>query len=249
MDQPMPVALPMAYAAAAVLIVIHMIAGKLRFLEVTPRSVWLSIAGGVSVAYVFIHLLPELSEAQVSLKEALPAARFADHHVYLVALTGLMVFYGLEKLAVNARSAQVGRGKEDKLPRGLFWLHVGSFGLYNALVGYLLLHRERPGIASLAWFAVAMALHFLVADFGLREHYKDLYHKFGRHILSLAVVLGLILGQVMTIGKPMIAVLFGFLAGGVILNVLKEEVPKERKSRFWAFAAGAGGYSLLLLLL
>ncbi|WP_267354083.1 MULTISPECIES: hypothetical protein [unclassified Methylobacterium] len=46
-----------------------------------------------------------------------------------------------------------------------------------------------------------------------------------------------------------IAALTAFLGGGVILNVLKEEVPSERQSRFWAFAAGGAGYSVLLLAL
>jgi hypothetical protein len=35
----------------------------------------------------------------------------------------------------------------------------------------------------------------------------------------------------------------------VILNVLKEEVPSERQSRFWAFALGMAGYAALLLTL
>ncbi len=43
--------------------------------------------------------------------------------------------------------------------------------------------------------------------------------------------------------------LFAYLAGGVIMNVLKEELPQERKSRFWAFAIGAGAYSVILLTL
>ena len=40
---------------------IHMVGPKLRFLAGTPRGIWLSIGGGVSVAYVFVHLLPELA--------------------------------------------------------------------------------------------------------------------------------------------------------------------------------------------
>jgi hypothetical protein len=36
---------------------------------------------------------------------------------------------------------------------------------------------------------------------------------------------------------------------GVIMNVLKEELPQERKSRFWAFAVGAGAYAAILLTL
>ena len=41
--------------------------------------------------------------------------------------------------------------------------------------------------------------------------------------------------------------LFAFLAGGVTLNVLKEELPEERQSRFWPFLLGAAGYAALLL--
>jgi len=39
------------------------------------------------------------------------------------------------------------------------------------------------------------------------------------------------------------AVLLAFLAGGVILNVLKEELPEERDRRFWAFLVGAAAYA------
>jgi hypothetical protein len=43
-------------------IIVHLIAGRLRFLEGIPRSRWLSMAGGVSVAYLFIHVFPDLQE-------------------------------------------------------------------------------------------------------------------------------------------------------------------------------------------
>jgi hypothetical protein len=45
-------------------------------------------------------------------------------------------------------------------------------------------------------------------------------------------------GLTLEIRERHIALLFAFLAGGVVLNVLKEELPVERESRFWAFAAG-----------
>ena len=46
-----------------------------------------------------------------------------------------------------------------------------------------------------------------------------------------------------------LALLIAFLAGGIILNVLKEELPEERDSRFGAFAFGAAAYAILLLAL
>ena len=41
--------------------------------------------------------------------------------------------------------------------------------------------------------------------------------------------------------------LSAFLAGGIVLNVLKEELPEQRESHFWAFALGTGLYAALLL--
>ena len=50
------------------------------------------------------------------------------------------------------------------------------------------------------------------------------------------------------VSEAAIAVLFGFLAGGVIIeNVLKEELPEDRESRIWALALGAAAYDAILL--
>jgi hypothetical protein len=46
-----------------------------------------------------------------------------------------------------------------------------------------------------------------------------------------------------------IAVVTAFLASGVVLNALKEELPEEREGRFWAFAIGAALFAALLLTL
>jgi hypothetical protein len=235
---------------AIALALIHLFAGKLRFLEATPRNIWLSFASGVSVAYVFVHILPELSEAQETVTGVVvEALAFLEHHVYLLALLGLAVFYGLERVAIISRQRNQKAGKGDVTEEGVFWLHVVSFALYNALIGYLLVHREEPGVLSLFFFFFAMALHFVVNDFGLRENHKHAYHHLGRWILAAAIIFGWVIGLGSELSKATIALLFAFLAGGVILNVLKEELPEERQSRFWSFALGAGIYSVLLLAL
>jgi hypothetical protein len=234
------------------LVCVHLFSGRLRFLDGTPRSVWLSVAGGISVAYVFVHLLPELAEGQEAIAEALEEGEglaFLESHVYLVALVGLAVFYGLDRLATTARRRKREAGQEDATSPGVFWLHISSFAVYNFLIGYLLLHRVDAGLGNLVLFFVAMALHFLVNDHGLREHHKGAYLSAGRWVIAAAVILGWSVGLLTEIPEVAIAVLVAFLAGGVIMNVLKEELPEERESRFWAFALGATFYAALLLAL
>jgi hypothetical protein len=212
----------------------------------------------VSVAYVFVHLLPELAEGQETVGQIVGGEAFAERHVYLIALTGLATFYGLDRLAKASRSQQEGApvraGRDGEAAEAstsplVFWIHMGSFAVYNALIGYLLLHREVMTLGALVFFTVAMALHFMVTDYGLNEDHKAAYLRIGRWVLVGAVLIGLAVGLATEISKAAIAVLVAFLAGGVILNVLKEEVPSERQSRFWAFALGTAGYAALLLTL
>ena len=164
---------------------------------------------------------------------------------------GLIVFYGLErgaKLSQTKQDHPVHHTKTTTSTR-IFWLHIISFAIYNALIGYLLVHREEQDLYGLIFFSVAMGLHFFVNDFALRQFHKDTYQKYGRWLVSGMIIVGWAVGLSMKISEAMIGVLFAFLAGGVILNVLKEELPEEKQSRFWPFALGAGVYTVLLLLL
>lgn len=232
-----------ALIAALLLASVHLLAHRLRFLHGIPRSRWLSMAGGASIAYVFLHLLPELGEGQETFSEhAGGRLTFLDHHIYLIALVGLVLFYGLERLARTH-----GALAKDHAPPAVFWIHIGSFTLYNALIGYLLIHGEGGELQALVLFALAMGLHFLVNDFGMLQRFAAAYERRGRWLLSTAVLGGWLLGWLTEVPPLALAAVTAFLAGGVILNVMKEELPEERQSRFSAFLLGAAGYGLLLL--
>ncbi|RYH02585.1 hypothetical protein EU805_08145 [Salipiger sp. IMCC34102] len=227
---------------------IHLFIDKLRFLDAVPRSRWLSAAGGVAVAYVFLHILPELSSHQQTFADGLGLdERTAEMWVYLVALAGLGIFYGLERAAKLSRSRSRSEGGGDAVEAKVFWLHIVSFSFYNVLIGYLLLHREETGLWSLFIYFVAMGLHFVTNDFGMRDDHRDLYDRRGRWFIAAAVLIGWTLGVTISVSEIVIGFLFAFLAGGVVLNVLKEELPEERKSRFLPFAIGLVGYATLLL--
>ncbi|ODM41582.1 hypothetical protein [Cereibacter johrii] len=233
---------------AAGLGLIHIFIGRLGFLGLLPRSIWLSAAGGVAVAYVFLHILPELGAHQVTFSRALGlGAQAAETWVFLVGLAGLTTFYGLERLAKASRKRSQAAGQQDAVEARLFWVHLGSFAVYNLLIGYLLVHREEPGLASLLLYAAAMAMHFVTSDFGLRDDHKHRYDRTGRWIMAAAVVAGWALGAVTRLPELMTGLLFAFLAGGIVLNVLKEELPEDRQSRFWPFFGGAAGYALVLV--
>ena len=154
-----------------------------------------------------------------------------------MALGGLLVFYGLELVARRQPHASTRTG----------WLHLGSFSVYNAIVGYLLHDRAQASFTTLGLFAFAMAVHFLVNDHGLREHLGERYQQRGRWLVAGSVVVGWLVGAAAEVSEAALGLLIAFLAGGVVMNVLKEELPEDRESRWVPLALGAAGYAALLL--
>lgn len=237
-------------AGVVLFVMVHVFGGRLTFQSRTPRGVWLSAAGGVSVSYLFVHLLPALAVRQEAFEDRATAAgawpSALENHAYLIALLGLGLFYGVERFVRSAgRSMRSDERGETPLP--VFWLHLTVFAGYNALIGYLLVHREEGDVRGTALYAVAMAVHFAVNDQSLREAHGDIYHRRGRWLLAAAAVLGYLIGISSAMAPLLIDSLFALLAGSMALNVLKEELPEGRQSRFGAFAAGAGLYTALLM--
>lgn len=234
---------PEILAAGAVLAVTHLLAGKLRFVQWIPRSRWLSVSSGISVAYVFVHLLPALERHQRRIGAEIA---FGDRHAYLAALAGLAVFYGLELLAVSSRRSRRRKESKDVAERHVFVLHMAVFALYNAVVAEVLVNWDDSG--PLLLFTFALAVHFVVVDYGLRDHHKQDYDRVGRYVLAGTFAAGF--GGALLVEPPdaALAVMSAFLVGGIVLNVLKEEIPAERESKFLAFAGGLVGYAALLLI-
>jgi len=215
---------------------VYLLVGAMDFLGGTPRSIWLSAAGGAAVAYIFLHLLPELAAAH--------ARKGVDSEIiyFVVALAGLVAFYGIER---RVRRHTEGEGGEA--PREIFWLHVGSFATYNLIIGYLLLNLDTDGLAPLILYTGALGLHFLSSAYGMRLDHRHSYDATARWVLAAAVLLGWLTGWLVQVPRMWLDGLFAFLVGGVMLNVMKEELPYERQSRFGAFVLGVAAYGSLLL--
>ena len=227
---------------------VHLFIGRLRWLDRTPRSRWLSFAGGVAVGYVFLHILPELG-AHVSVFEQGTAfkADTAVAWLYSLSLGGLALFYGLERALEQSRTQFTGGAQDETPHEAVFWVHIGASCTLIAIVSYLLNHREDMSTSGLTLYFAAMTLHFVTADYGSRTHHPRLYDKRGRYVLVAATLGGWLTGLLVTLPEIVIGCLFAFVAGGIILLVLKEELPAERESAFAPFLAGALLYAGLVL--
>lgn len=212
------------------------------------RRWWISVAAGVSVAYVFVDVLPELAlQSRAIVAAAGDATLFAEQRVYILALVSFIVVYGLQHMVLASRAGR--RGAVEAGERGgIYWLHLAGFAGYSALIGYLLVERAERGVAALVVYALAMAIHFLIVDHSLAEEHGRAYREGGHWWLAASVVGGWVAGALLPLSEAAFARLFAVLAGGVVITSLGAELPDDRQGRFWPFCLGALIYALLLLM-
>lgn len=236
----------LALLSALVLAGLHLAAPHIRKLPLVPEHVTASFAGGVAVSYVFLHLLPELSEGSSRVREVLgdesERTPLLGLEIFAVALAGFLLFYGLERVAERSRATGDG-GR-------VFTVHLSSYFVFNAVIGYTLPLSWRTSVLFAVLFTVAMGLHFVLTDRGLEEHYGS---RFDRRPPRLILAAALLLGwAAAALASPtsglVVSVLLAFLAGSVLLNVFKEEIPSTRRSHFGWFTAGLVLYAALLAL-
>jgi hypothetical protein len=238
--------LPIAETAAAALFAAIFLGGEqLQRLVAHRKGTWASAAAGIAIAYVFVHILPELAEGQAFFNKVnhrhLP---FLEHHVYVSALLGFLVYYGMDV----RRSSTEGAGQSEKeVDRKEYHLRVAAYAGYAGLASYLLF-RSAADLRAVVFYGFAMAMHFLAMDKDLRHDLGARYEQRGKWILAGAVVAGWLLGLVIPLPRAFLATALGFLAGAVVINSAIAELPGVRQGQFWRFCVGAVGYALVLLL-
>jgi hypothetical protein len=212
------------------------------------RRRWVSVAAGVSVAYVFVDVLPELGAQHQAFRTASrEGLLFAEQRIYVLALLAFVALYGLEHMVLASRERRH-EAQAAGVADPVYWLHLGGFATYSALIGYLLVERAERGPLALAVYGLAMALHFLIVDHSLREEHGRIYDHGGRFTLAASVLGGWVAGVRTPLSEVVFARLFAVLAGGVVITSLRSELPSERQGRFWPFCLGAAAYAVLLLL-
>jgi hypothetical protein len=235
-----------ATAAAEILFASVFIAGH-RF---HPFSSWIpdrrtiiSFGAGMSSAYVFVHVMPELHGVRgafvSSVSSPLP---FEGMIIYFFALLGFLVFYGLDHLRTRFSTTD---GPQNSTMG--FRLHLGGFAIYIWLISYLLVNKIEDNHYSITLYVIAMTFHFLTVNFSLQEEYAAQYNGTGRFVLAAISVFGWAVGLLITLPSYVLAALMAFVSGGIIMNSSLMELPSEKDGRFWPFLAGGIFYGLILL--
>jgi hypothetical protein len=227
-----------SFAAILVFASVHYISTKERLLKHLSKARFLSFGGGIAIAYVFIDLLPKLGKNDIYVQNALAGTiPYMAHHVFVAALLGFLLYFSLNRTPENWRLQLK------------FNVTMASYALFNFIIGYSVADPYDPEVQPLALFTLAIALHYFTNDYTLNETYGDKYRKTGKPLLLLSLLLGYSTGLFFDLSKTTVALLTAFIGGGVIINVIRHELPKDKPNRLSTFLLGTALYTALLLAL
>lgn len=133
--------------------------------------------------------------------------------------------------------------------KDIFIFEISAFAMYNLLIGYLLVELSGEHVLDYIIFFIVFSFHFIANNRILHLTHEDLYTKAGRYILAVSVLMGWIIYQLTPTSELVIAFFSAFLTGGVVLNILNDELSDEKNNSFPSFIAGIIFIAVLLQLI
>ena len=205
----------------------HWLASKVATRPDREQVRWASFGGGAGIAYVFVHLLPELASHGQALSEAPGMETFAPTPIteallFLIALAGIMVTYSLDVLATHERQAGRIAGS----------LHTLNFAAISYLYAYSLPSLISTGLAYGVLFTIAISAHVLLADRTMAARHPTIFRTRTRWFGTAALVLGLLHAALLhPVADFHLAIATAFLGGGLLMAVFREEIPTVNRTR------------------
>ena len=206
-------------------------------------GIGLSFGAGMSIAYVFVHVMPELHAVRESFAEGMGSPLpFRGMVVYYLALVGFLLFFFMDRLGERLERADGETGAAHA-----FRLDVGGFAAYVGLMGYVLVRNLGETHTFTVFFAATIAIHFLALDHALAAKHGSAYRRIGRFVLAGMAILGWGLGLALPMPESVIALVVAFISGAVVMNATIMEIHSEKGGHLLPFAAGGLIYGLILL--
>jgi hypothetical protein len=195
-----------------------------------------SFVAGISVTYIFLHLLPNLYEGVTNFSRSL----------FVFVLLGFVLFHIVERFIYKF----VGRGKisEDLKLNHSLWLLIYDISMGIVLIGFF----KFSAINGFLFF-VPVFLHSALSSLSVHKiHGFDfrvkpkIENKFTKFFLSAGSIYGAMIAMIFNIGTKLSFILTGLVAGILLYVVIRETIPKEKEGNPVWFVIGVVMYSLLI---
>jgi zinc transporter ZupT len=212
----------LALAFAFLLGLLHFFSDMIRLPEDGRKYRIISFAAGISIAYLFLDLLPHTYESAVHLKE----------WVFVFLLLGFALFHLVEKYIYQ-------HADQNRLAKELKEVHSISFFFYYFLVGIVLEDKLQADVLEGTLFLIPVALHAGLSTASLSRIHGEIRERIWPKIaLSSSSLLGVVFATLVPIPSLVDNILTSLIAGVLLYIIVKEFLPEKKKGQPLFFIFG-----------
>jgi len=194
----------------------------------TNKMKFISFSAGVSIAYIFLILLPEVYSGAIAINRLL----------FLTVLFGFAAFHIVEKF-IRQNFAGPQLRKEHRLVHSVY-----SF-VYFFVVGFILVKLSESNVVSSVLLFIPILFHIII-DSLPRRTTKNHYI---RILSASSAFLGAITATFIEVGRVGNVILFGIVGGALLYTVVRESLPRKHEGKPMYFITGLLLSTMLILLL
>ncbi|MDO8428909.1 MAG: hypothetical protein Q7S92_06900 [Candidatus Diapherotrites archaeon] len=224
----------LALSFGIILALVHFFSDKIEQLFEQKKIDFISFSAGISTAYLFLVLLPDLYTGY----------QLLNSFIFLLVLLGFTVFHLTEKWVYQNTSALGDLRHKLKEVHGVTWF------VYHGVLGILLaeLTQSNPIMGML--FFVPILFHTGISTFSLEQlHDKLKYHLPARALLSVSTLAGILLASQLAIPSLVTWILYALIGGALFFIVIREYIPPERQGNPRMYFIATMGFAILVFVL
>lgn len=191
----------------------------------------MSLAAGISLAYLLLFLLPELYQGVQTIQKLL----------FVFVLIGALSFHIIEKYIYQ-------HTKKERIMEELSVFHSFSFFVYHFVIGVVLVNLLRTDLLVGSLFLVPIISYIAVGQVSLKEiHAKVVEKNAVKVLLSISTLIGIIEALYFPLPANVFYSMLGFIGGAMLYHVMRENIPTESEGNGFWFLVGALLYTLLIM--
>jgi uncharacterized membrane protein len=192
----------------------------------------ISFAAGLSSAYLFLLLLPEVYQGSLILKE----------YTYLILFIGFISIHISEKYIYK-------HVNKKKIKDEVRAVHHTTFFFYHFIIGIILVTFFKQSFREGLLFFIPVWFHTTISSAALTELHKKIKEKsITKVALSLSAILGMIIALLTMIPTAVYYALLALITGSLTYIIVKDLTPKGEEGNLNMFIFGVISYSLIIII-
>ena len=193
----------------------------------------LSFSSGMFITFLFLVMLPEITEGVV----------YLGNFIYAPILLGFVIYHVAEKYLYQHIK------NKRELMINLEGLHFSGFFIDHFLIGLALVFAFNIG-AVFGYYIFLPFLLFIFSSSVALKHIHDRYRtKATQYILPASTLVGALVASIIPTSRALYFLTFAFVVGILMYVVVRDILPKNEEGEPLYFLIGVIISMLLLLLL